>query len=50
MRGIDRRLARLEQLRADHWTPPPVPPGYRLIGRGLLVPMPMTEAEWLADL
>lgn len=47
MRAIKRRLMKLEQLRVDHWTPPPAPPGHRLIGRGLLVPEAMTEAGWL---
>jgi len=47
MKSINRRLAKLERAKGEEWTPPPIPEGMRLVGRGLLVPLPCSEAEWL---
>ena len=49
MKGLDRRLQRLEAAKLGEWEPPPIPEGMRLVGRGLLVPLPCSEAEWLAE-
>lgn len=46
--NIKCRLAKLEQ-RPDTTRPPePAPPGWLMIGRGLLVPEPMTVEQWAA--
>ncbi len=45
MRNIYARLVALEQQQRNNRPPEPAPPGYRMIGQGLLVREPMTPEQ-----
>lgn len=50
MRTIYARLAKLEEQQRNNRPQEPAPPGWKMIGQGLLIPWPrLSESEWLAE-